>query len=173
MLRRALPADVRLCEAASTPPGVDSTFKRPSDGGLGATVTDDPFEPRRRDLAGPKLSRRRQGLGPVGEIVYDFGGAELTSITAYRDNDCFRGTDVDYSNVSTSCLPCRRRDRLQPLQDLHPGAPPQGEAFGGKLDWLVGGYYANEGLRGRRQHSPTATTMALRQLLVAANFADR
>ena len=37
--------------------------------------------------------------GISGEGVYDFGGAELTSITAYRYNKYTRGQDADFNNL--------------------------------------------------------------------------
>ena len=37
--------------------------------------------------------------GLSGEVVYDFGGAELTSITAYRYNKYVRGQDADFNNL--------------------------------------------------------------------------
>ena len=36
------------------------------------------------------------------EAGYDFGGAELTSISAYRYNDYERGQDADFNNLDIS-----------------------------------------------------------------------
>ena len=124
-----------------------STFK-PLMEALGAIVLDDPFE---RDVA---ISEGRSYRGDVkdwglsAEAVYDFGGAELTSITAYRDNDLKRGTDVDYSSLDIIYRPDdgTSTNRFKTFtQELR----LQGEAFNGRLDWLVGGYMARERLRSR------------------------
>ena len=48
---------------------------------------------------GPQLPLGRQGLRLSGEVVYDLGGAELTSITAYRYNKYMRGQDADFNNL--------------------------------------------------------------------------
>ncbi|MBK7162812.1 hypothetical protein DXH95_02095 [Sphingorhabdus pulchriflava] len=88
--------------------------------------------------------------GVSGELKWDFGGAKLTSITAYRDfqsqssQDDFVGLQI-YS-VGTKGVTAA------------PGTPPngdnikaftqelrlQGTAFNDKLDWLIGGFYGKE-----------------------------
>ena len=87
--------------------------------------------------------------GLSGEIVYDFGGAELTSITAYRYNKYVRGQDADFNNLD---ILFRDDDggAFNRFKTFTQELRLQGEAFDGRLDWLVGGYYANEKLRGRR-----------------------
>jgi outer membrane receptor protein involved in Fe transport len=124
---------------------VASTFK-PIMEALGGIVPDDPFD---RDVViSPGRSFRGdvKDWGVSAEAVYDFGGAEMTSITAYRDNDLTRGTDVDYSNLDLVYRPDDGSvfNRFKTFsQELR----VQGEAMGGRLDWLVGGYYARETLR--------------------------
>ena len=146
-----------------------STFK-PLMEALGAIVPDDPFD---RNVA---ISEGRSYRGDVkdwglsGEAVYDFGGAELTSITAYRDNDLVRGTDVDYSNLDLVYRPDDGTafNRFKTFtQELR----LQGEAFGGKLDWLVGGYYANERLQSVESLRYGEDYGRFTNCLVAANFA--
>jgi outer membrane receptor protein involved in Fe transport len=90
--------------------------------------------------------------GLSGELQWDFGGAKLTSITAYRDfksessQDDFVGLQL-YS-VGTNGVTAA------------PGTPPngdniktftqelrlQGTAFDDKLDWLIGGFYGKENI---------------------------
>ena len=112
---------------------------------LGGVVPDDPFD--RDAVISPGRSYRSdvEDWGLSGEIVYDFGGAELTSITAYRENDLIRGTDVDYSNLD---IIYRADDGsvFNRFKTLSQEVRLQGETFGGRLDWLVGGFYANEKL---------------------------
>ena len=91
--------------------------------------------------------------GVSGELKWDFGGAKLTSITAYRDfksqssQDDFVGLQI-YS-VGTKGITAA------------PGTPPngdnikaftqelrlQGTAFNDKLDWLIGGFYGKEDIQ--------------------------
>src|SRR4029453_9337896 len=74
------------------------------------------------------------------------GWGELTSITAYRYNKYTRGQDADFNNLdilfrdSNGGAFNRFKTFTQELR-------LQGNAFGNKLDWLIGGYYADEKLR--------------------------
>jgi len=122
-----------------------SSFK-PLMEALGATVPDDPFE---RDVViSPGRSYRQdvKDWGLSGEGVYDFGWGELTSITAYRFNKLIRGSDIDYSDLDIAYRPDDGTafNRFKTFtQELR----LQGNTFNNRLDWLVGGYYANEKLR--------------------------
>ena len=112
---------------------------------LGATILDDPFE---RDVAITPGRNYRQDVedwGVSAEAVYDFGGAELTSISAYRSNDYVRGQDADYNDLD---ILFRDDDggSQQRFRTFTQELRLQGEAFDGRLDWLVGGYYAHEKL---------------------------
>ena len=115
---------------------------------LGGIVPDDPYERNVVISEGRSYRSDVEDWGASGELVYDLGGAELTSITAYRVNDLVRGTDVDYSNLDIIYRPDdgsvynRFKTFTQEIRF-------QGEAMGGRLDWLVGGYYANERLTSR------------------------
>ncbi|SOB79071.1 Outer membrane receptor proteins, mostly Fe transport [Sphingomonas guangdongensis] len=83
--------------------------------------------------------------GISGQIDYDFGGATLTSITAYRDYKSDQGSDTDYSQVDILYRAANGNSSRQ-FKTFSQELRLQGEAFGGKLDWLVGGYYADEDL---------------------------
>jgi outer membrane receptor protein involved in Fe transport len=115
---------------------------------LGAIIRDDTFSRRISITPGRNYSSDVEDYGVSAEAVYDFGGAELTSITAYRFNNFIRGQDADFNNLD---ILFRADDggasnRFKTFtQELR----LQGEAFGGRLDWLVGGYFANENLRVR------------------------
>ncbi len=89
--------------------------------------------------------------GVSGEIKWDFGGAKLTSITAYRDFKSTSTQESDFTslNIFTSgangsnsrpgILP--NGDKIKTFtQELR----LQGTAFNDRLDWLVGGFYSNE-----------------------------
>ena len=79
---------------------------------------------------------------------WDLGGATLTSITAYRDYESSQGGDIDYSTLD---LLYRNDDGTgyRAFQTFTQELRLQGSAFDGRLDWLVGGYYAHESLSTR------------------------
>ena len=74
------------------------------------------------------------------------GWAELTSITAYRYNNYVRGQDADFNNLD---LLYRDSDggSFTRFKTFSQEPRLQGNTFDNRLDWLVGGYYANEKLR--------------------------
>ncbi len=80
--------------------------------------------------------------GVSGEMNWDLGAANLTSVTAYRDYKNRQGQDSDYNR-----LDILHRDALaRRFRVFTQEVRLQGEALDGKLDWLVGGYYATEKL---------------------------
>jgi outer membrane receptor protein involved in Fe transport len=113
---------------------------------LGAVINDDPFARRASWTPGFGYQSDVKDYGASGEVVHDFGAAELTSITAYRFNKWTRGTDADYNNLD---ILHRAPDgtSFNRFKTFTQELRLQGEAFGGRLDWLVGGYYANEKLK--------------------------
>jgi outer membrane receptor protein involved in Fe transport len=84
--------------------------------------------------------------GASAEVNYDFGGATLTSITAYRHYDLQRGLDADFNNLDILARPSDGRF-FNKFRTFTQEARLQGSSFDGVLDWLVGGYYANETLK--------------------------
>ena len=83
--------------------------------------------------------------GFSGQIDYDFGGAKLTSITAYRQYRSGQASDTDYSEVDI-LYRAPSDDAYRQFHTFTQELRLQGEAFDGKLDWLVGGFFANEKL---------------------------
>ncbi len=101
--------------------------------------------------------------GISAEINWNFGGANLTSITAYRDWQLTRGQDADFNPLDILQRPgtdanAQRQSFKTFTQELR----LQGSAFDGRLDWLVGGYYANEilSLRDNLQYGADYTRYA-------------
>ncbi|MEO8546807.1 MAG: TonB-dependent receptor [Sphingomicrobium sp.] len=113
---------------------------------LGAIISDDTYARDTAITPGRSYRSDVKDGGVSGELVYDFGGAELTSITAYRYNKYTRGQDADFNNLD---ILYRDDDgsAFNRFKTFTQELRLQGEAFGGKLDWLVGGYYADEKLR--------------------------
>lgn len=94
-------------------------------------------------------NRSYQGLtkdyGISGELTWNLGNATLTSITAYRDYKASSPGDLDYTNVD---ILYRAADgnSFRKFKTFSQEMRLQGSAFNDKLDWLVGGYFANENL---------------------------
>ncbi len=83
--------------------------------------------------------------GISGQIDWRLGGINLTSITAYREYKSDQGSDTDYSQVD---ILYRAADgnSLRQFKTFTQELRLQGNLFDNKLDWLVGGYFANEDL---------------------------
>ncbi|PTD22114.1 TonB-dependent receptor [Sphingomonas fennica] len=113
--------------------------------GLGATVPQDPYARRVAITPGQSYRGDVRDWGLSGEVNYDLGEAQITSITAYRNWRWKRGQDADFNNLD---LLHRQDDGSanQRFKTFTQELRVQGKAFDGKLDWLVGGYFANEDL---------------------------
>jgi outer membrane receptor protein involved in Fe transport len=85
-------------------------------------------------------AERVRDWGVSGELNWDLGGAKLTSITAYRNWRALRNQDIDFSGIDRAYRDGYRTELKDFTQELR----FQGSAFGGVLDWLVGGFYLNE-----------------------------
>ncbi len=113
---------------------------------LGGIINDDPFARKVSITPGQNYDSEVDDWGVSGEVNYDFGGANLTSITAYRYNKFDRGMDADFNN-----LDILHRDHdgasFTSFRTFTQELRLQGTAFDDRLDWLVGGYFANEKLR--------------------------
>jgi len=116
---------------------------------LGGLVTYPPQDPFSRNVTvSPGLTYRNttRDWGVSGEINYEFGGATLTSISAYRYYKAGGAGDVDYSNVDIT----NRADdgnSYRRFKTFTQELRLQGSAFDDKLDWLIGAYYGNEKLQ--------------------------
>jgi outer membrane receptor protein involved in Fe transport len=108
-----------------TNPGYNRTVSVSPGRGFGGTTTD---------------------YGFSGQLDWHLGGATLTSITAYRDYKSDQGSDTDYSSVDILYRAANGGSSRQ-FKTFTQEVRLQGDAFGGKLDWLIGGFYANEDLQ--------------------------
>jgi len=116
---------------------------------LGGVVSYPPTNPYRREVTltpGRTYQNVTKDYGVSGELNYNLGGAKLTSITAYRYYKAGGAGDVDYSNVD---IAYRADDgnAFRRFKTFSQELRLQGSLFDNKLDWLVGGYYANEKLQ--------------------------
>jgi iron complex outermembrane recepter protein len=137
---------------------------------LGAVINDDPYD---RDISitpGRDYDSDVDDWGLSNEFNWDFGGATLTSITAYRFNEYTRGQDADFNNLD---ILFRDSDggSFNRFKTFTQELRLAGEAMGGRLDWLVGGYFANEKLRFDDNLAYGNDYARYGNCLVAANFA--
>lgn len=80
------------------------------------------------------------------EVNWDLGGASLTSITGYREYKNSQASDTDYSAVDILYRADDEDAQFRQFKTFSQELRLQGEAFDGTLDWLVGGYFADEDL---------------------------
>ena len=80
-----------------------------------------------------------ESFGFSGELVHDFGFAEATLIGSYRDFEAtsFQGDFNGSNQYEVTALDDDIRTITAELRF-------QGEAFDDRLDWLIGGYWADE-----------------------------
>ncbi|HEX8481854.1 MAG TPA: TonB-dependent receptor [Allosphingosinicella sp.] len=85
--------------------------------------------------------------GLSADVSYDLtDNISLTSITAYRDYRSGQPGDIDYSPVDLLYRSPVNNGVERHFQTFSQELRLQGQAFGDKLDWLVGGYFAQEDL---------------------------
>jgi hypothetical protein len=138
--------------------------------GLGGTILDDPYDRKIALTPGRSYNSDVQDYGVSLEGTYDFGAAELTSITAYRFNDYERGQDADFNDLDILF-----RDgsggSANTFKTFTQELRLQGELWGGRLDWLVGGYFAHENLKVKDNLAYGSDYERFANCLVANSFA--
>jgi iron complex outermembrane recepter protein len=152
--------------AAGPQPSTIAAIER----GLGGIIEDNTFARKTAITPGRSYRSDVKDGGISGELTYDFGPAELTSITAWRYNKYIRGQDADFNNLDI----LYRDDNggaYNRFKTFTQELRLQGKAFGNVLDWLVGGYYANEDLTLRDNLAYGADYARYGNCLVAASFA--
>jgi outer membrane receptor protein involved in Fe transport len=151
---------------ARVSPGLDP-FARPT-GGPALTSTANPIipiliglgnDPRaftqstfNRDIyvtPGRSYEGETEDYGVSAEINYDFGDVSLTSITGYREYSNNQASDTDYTQVDILYRAPGEFAGAREFETFTQEIRLQGSAFNDRLDWLVGGYYANEKLQVR------------------------
>lgn len=108
--------------------------------------TDDPYDRNIYPTAGRSYAGETEDWGISLQADWDFGGAQLTSITAYREYDNNQASDTDYTGVDILFRAPGDDAGARRFETFSQELRLQGEAFDGVLDWLVGAYYANEDL---------------------------
>ncbi len=94
---------------------------------------------------GRQFDGKTTDYGFSGEINWDLGSVKMTSITGYRHYRSGQGSDTDYSAVDI--LYRTPSDNIyRQFNTFTQEVRFNGSALGGKLDWLVGGFFADEKL---------------------------
>ncbi|WP_167755719.1 TonB-dependent receptor [Vitreimonas flagellata] len=89
---------------------------------------------------GRSYGEETEEWGISGQLDWDLGFANFTSITAYRDWDAVRDQDVDFNVIDIAY-----RDGLEVgFENFTQEFRLQGET--GRVNWLVGAFYADETL---------------------------
>jgi iron complex outermembrane recepter protein len=140
--------------------------------GLGAVIIDDPSQRKMSITPGRNYASDVKDWGVSGEANYHLGAAELTSITAYRYDKYTRGMDADFNNLDILFRP-DDGGSYNRFQTFSEELRLQGKAFDNRLDWLVGGYYANEKLQVADNLTYGSGYDAFANCLVAANFVSK
>jgi outer membrane receptor protein involved in Fe transport len=110
--------------------------------GLGGVISDDTYA--RQTSITPGRSHRSDvtDWGLSGEVNWNLGFADFTSITGWRDWKVSASQDGDFNNLDILYRDNQTRRFRTFSQELR----LNGRAFDDRLDWLVGGYFANEKL---------------------------
>jgi outer membrane receptor protein involved in Fe transport len=110
--------------------------------GLGGVITDDTYARQTSITPGRDYRSDVTDWGLSGELNWQLGFANLTSITAWRDWKVSSGQDADFNNLDILYRDNQTRRFRTFSQELR----LNGTLFDDRLDWLVGGYYAHETL---------------------------
>lgn len=109
-------------------------------GGIGLITPADP-EARRTTISPNRdLAENVEDQGVSGELTWNIGDIRMTSITSYRDWYAIRNQDIDFSDLDRAY----RDGQEVGFQTFTQEVRFQGQA--GIVDWLVGGFYADESL---------------------------
>jgi outer membrane receptor protein involved in Fe transport len=115
--------------------------------GRGNGIIDENTYARRVTLTPGRTFRQDVENGGVSaELNATLGGAKLTSITAWRTNDYIKGQDADFTALDLLVRPSDGSGYIK-FRTFTQELRLQGQAFGDRLDWLVGAYYSDERLR--------------------------
>ena len=107
------------------------------------STNDDPFVLRQSITPGIDYHTNTKDWGLSGQLNWALNDTvNLTSITAYRDFRNTSGADADFTQLDI----LNRTDYNRNFRLFSQELRLQGRAFDDRLDWLIGGYYANERL---------------------------
>jgi iron complex outermembrane recepter protein len=136
--------DEKCCAAATSVRGATASIIEGLGGRLGAggQLGTNPYDRFSATTPGIGYDTDVEEWGVSAEANWDFGVAQMTSITAYRDWQAVRSADNDYTSLAI--FERGPKGQTQEFRSFSQEVRFNGEAFGGMLDWLVGGYYGKE-----------------------------
>jgi outer membrane receptor protein involved in Fe transport len=109
---------------------------------LGGVISDDTFARTTSITPGRNYRSDVTDWGLSGELKWNLGFADLTSITAWRDWRLSSGQDADFNNLDI----LNRDNQTRRFRTFSQELRLNGVALNDRLDWLVGAYFANETL---------------------------
>ena len=98
---------------------------------------------------GRSYAGETEDYGISGELNWALGGANLTSITAYREYSNTQASDTDYTQLDILYRAPGDNAGAREFGTFTQEFRLNGSAFGDRVDWLIGAYYANEKLETR------------------------
>ncbi len=98
---------------------------------------------------GRSYAGETEDFGASVEVNAEFGELNFTSITGYREYSNFQASDTDYTQVDILYRAPNENAGSREFKTFTQELRLQGSAFDDKLDWLIGGFYANEKLETR------------------------
>jgi len=156
-----------FAQRARVSPGLDP-FALPQPGAPALTSTQNPIIPIllglgqnpaalnqstfNRDIyvtPGRTYAGETEDFGASVEVNAELGNMNLTSITGYREYSNFQASDTDYTQVDILYRAPTENAGAREFKTFTQELRLQGSAFDDKLDWLIGGFYANEKLETR------------------------
>ena len=90
-----------------------------------------------------------EDFGVSGELNWNFGNTTLTSITGYREYSNNQASDTDYTQVDILYRAPGDNAGAREFETFTQELRLSGSTFNDRLEWLVGGFYANEKLQSR------------------------
>jgi iron complex outermembrane recepter protein len=109
---------------------------------LGGIINENTLSRRVAITPGRGYGLKVSDWGFSGEVNWQFGSTNLTSITAYRNWKATSNQDGDFNNLDIFYRQGRQQEFKTFTQELR----LQGTTFNDRLDWLVGGFYSTEKL---------------------------
>ncbi|MBZ6379693.1 TonB-dependent receptor [Pacificimonas flava] len=108
--------------------------------------TDDPYDRNIYTTPGRTYEGETEDWGVSLQADWDLGWGEITSITGYREYLNQQGSDTDYTQVDILYREPGADALSRKFETFSQELRLQGSILDDRLDWLVGGYYANEDL---------------------------
>jgi len=110
-------------------------------------LTSTPFD--RLGYANRPTDQRVEDRGVSGELTWNLTpDVTLTSVTAWRKWNAETGQDIDFTAADIAYRPNDGTNRVG-IEQFSQEVRLAGQAIDGRLNWLVGGFYAEEDLNSR------------------------